>query len=149
MLGSTVLLLYSDDLTHSTGSAVYVFALIPLGTAPANSTPTHMNLTYTLDNQPAGSFTHNGTSSASGFLPSTAVFSSSGLGEGPHTLTMHVGPDSVFLLDYIKYSQEDAQSGSAPSATSSASGVQASGTTAQGSGSTSPSPDPSGSNLCV
>ncbi|EMD35196.1 hypothetical protein CERSUDRAFT_116666 [Gelatoporia subvermispora B] len=130
-----------------TGSAVYVFALLPLGVAAVNTTPTHMNLTYVLDDQPAGSFIHNGTSSASGFLPSFAVFSSSGLGEGPHSLQVQVGPDSVFLLDYIEYSHEDAESGNSSSATSSASGVQESGTSTQGSGSTSPSPNPAGSNL--
>ncbi|OCH87832.1 hypothetical protein OBBRIDRAFT_837056 [Obba rivulosa] len=129
------------------GSAVYVFALIPMGTAAANHTPTHMNLTYVLDDQPAGAFVHNGSSSTSSFQPSTAVFSSSGLGEGPHTLQVQLGPDSVFLLDYIQYSHEDIGSGGGPSATSSVSGNQGTGTSAQGSGSTSPSPNPAGSNL--
>lgn len=80
---------------------------MPLGLAQANATPTYMNLTYTLDSQPAGSFQHNGSASASGFEPAVVVFAKSGLTEGPHTLNVNVGPDSVFLLDYIVYTQNN------------------------------------------
>ncbi|KAI0075152.1 hypothetical protein K474DRAFT_1709220 [Panus rudis PR-1116 ss-1] len=97
-----------------TGSAVYVFALIPLFPAATNNTPTFVNLTYTLDSQPAGSFTHSGTQSPvssspspSAFEHSVPVFVKTGLPEGFHALTINVGPDSVFLLDYITYSQDD------------------------------------------
>ena len=99
-------------LVHA-GSAVYVFALIPLFAAPANTTPTFVNLTYTLDGQAAGDFNHSGTQSpsASGpspdaFQQSVLVFAESGLPDGPHVLTMIVGPDSVLLLDFIIYSQD-------------------------------------------
>ncbi len=91
-----------------------MFALIPLFPAPANATPTFVNLTYTLDGQPAGNFNHSGTQSPSSTEPSpnayqqsVQVFETSGLSEGPHALIMSVGPDSVFLLDYIVYSQDD------------------------------------------
>lgn len=96
------------------GSAVYVFALIPLFPAAANSTPTFVNLTYTLDSQSAGSFSHSGTQNPasptptpSAFAQSVPVFARSGLPEGSHSLTINVGPDSVLLLDYIIYSQDD------------------------------------------
>lgn len=74
-----------------------------------NTTPTSMNLTYTLDSQPAGTFLHAGSPSApnTAFDPSVVVFQRAGLSVSPHTLTVSVGPDSVFLLDYITYSQED------------------------------------------
>ncbi|KAI0752048.1 hypothetical protein C8Q74DRAFT_1211435 [Fomes fomentarius] len=90
-----------------TGSAVYVYALIPLGTAPANSTPRFMNLTFLLDSHPSGTYQHIGTASASGFLPSELVFGQAGLAEAPHSLTIQIGPDSVLLLDYIVYTQND------------------------------------------
>ncbi|CAL1697696.1 unnamed protein product [Somion occarium] len=97
-----------------TGSAVYVFGLIPLFPAAANNTPTFVNLTYTLDSQPAGDFSHSGTQSPvsptpapSAFQQSVPIFARTGLPEGFHALTINVGPDSVFLLDYIIYSQDD------------------------------------------
>lgn len=93
---------------------MYVFALVPLFTAPANTTPTFVNLTYTLDGQPAGNFNHSGTQtptspdpSPDAYQQSVLVFEKSGLSEGPHALKMGVGPDSVFLLDFIVYSQDD------------------------------------------
>lgn len=130
------------------GSAVYVYALIPLGVAPTNTTPTHMNLTYILDSQPAGSFVHNGSQSASGYLPSTAVFVQSGLNEGPHELSIHVAPDSVFLFDYLVYSQDDGSDpgdSSANNATSAFANAPSSTSTVG----TLPSQSTDPSNLCV
>lgn len=74
-----------------------------------------MNLTFKLDSQPDGQYTHTGTepppsdaaSSSSAYQPDAAVYSRSGLPEGFHSLRIDVGPDSVFLLDYIIYSQDD------------------------------------------
>ncbi|OBZ74772.1 hypothetical protein A0H81_05223 [Grifola frondosa] len=133
------------------GSAVYLFAIMPLGAAAANSTPTFMNLTYTLDSQPVGIFQHTGASSAFGFLPSVPVFSKSGLSEGPHSLTVQIGPDSVLLLDYIVYSQDNGLGlGSSPneavSTTQDTAGAQE---TASGTGSTGPSSNPATSNILM
>ncbi|EKM52831.1 uncharacterized protein PHACADRAFT_261484 [Phanerochaete carnosa HHB-10118-sp] len=91
-----------------TGSAIYVFAIMPLFAAPANTTPTFMNLTYTFDSQPAGVFLHSGSATApnTSYSPSVVVFQKTGLPESPHSLTVSVGPDSVFLLDYIVYTQD-------------------------------------------
>ena len=137
------------------GSAVYVYALIPLGAAPANSTPTFMNLTFMVDSHRAGTYQHTGTASASGFLPSQLVFGQTGLAEAPHSLTIQVGPDSVLLLDYIVYTQgsladggdgEGFSSSTSVSNTRSAPGAQ---NTSSGTGSPAPSVGPGTSNLCV
>lgn len=84
---------------------------MPSFTGPANGTPTMVNLTCTLDSQPAGRFIHSGSSTttmtnASTFDTSVPVFVKTGLHDGPHHLTLNVGADSVLLLDYIVYSQE-------------------------------------------
>lgn len=65
-------------------------------------------MTYIFDSQPAGTFLHSGTPSApnTSFTPSVVVFQKTGLPTSPHSLTVTVGPDSVFLLDYIVFSQE-------------------------------------------
>lgn len=89
-----------------------MYALIPLFAAATNNTPTFVNLSYTLDNNPAGAYLHAGSpsstplSNTTSYLSSFTVFEQSGLSEGPHTLTINVGADSVFLFDYIVYSQE-------------------------------------------
>ena len=103
---------------------------------PANHTPTFMNLTYTLDSKPAGTYLHNGSLTApnTDYASSVVVFQRTGLAFSPHTLTVSVGPDSVFLLDYIVYSQEDmfdsnstsGSSSSTPSSTFQAGAVQTS-----------------------
>ena len=84
---------------------------MPAFVGVANSTPTLVNLTCTLDSQPAGRFIHSGPSTASvtnssAYDTAVPVFVKTGLHDGPHTLTLNVGPDSVFLLDYIVYSQQ-------------------------------------------
>ena len=95
------------------GSAVYVFALVPLFAAKTNSTPTFVNVSTTLDSQPVGTFQHVGspsiepTTNNTSYQRSVPIFVKTGLADGPHTLTLNVGPDSVLLLDYIVYSQED------------------------------------------
>ncbi|KAJ8474737.1 hypothetical protein ONZ51_g7014 [Trametes cubensis] len=88
-----------------TGSAIFVYALVPLAAVHANSTPTFMNLTFFLDSHPSGIYQHTGTPSGSGFLPSQLVFSKRDLTNEAHSLSIQVGPDSVLLLDYIVYTQ--------------------------------------------
>ena len=90
----------------SPGSAIYVFAILPQFSAPTNATPSRVNLTYTLDQQPAGSFTYAVDSPNPSYSPSSVVFQRTGLLDTPHSLTVNVGPDSVLLLDYIVYSQQ-------------------------------------------
>lgn len=120
LLNRTTVIGSASDVLHScispdTGSAVYVYALVPTFAAPANSTPTFMNLTFELNSLSDGQYSHTGTAapansastSSSAYLPNTLVYTRSGLSEGFHSLRIDVGPDSVFLLDYIIYSQDD------------------------------------------
>ena len=142
---------HADNGLGCTGSAVYVYALIPLGAAPANSTPTFMNLTFLLDSHPAGTYQHSGTASASGFLPSQLIFAQTGLVEAPHNLTVQIGPDSVLLLDYILYTKAASGEAETSSTTpvSSSSGAPGAQETGSGTGSPTPSVGPGTSNLCV
>lgn len=139
---------HSDVLTGyfspHTGSAIYVFALVPMFAAPANTTPTFMNLTYTLDSQPAGTFTHTGSPTApnTSYSPSVVVFQKTGLPASVHSLTVSVGPDSVFLLDYIVYSQ-DSDFESTGNTTSGGSSPSPTVSTPVGAAQTSPSPSAS------
>lgn len=84
-----------------------MYCLLPLGLAPANSTPTFVNLTFNLDGNFPRSFVHGGDQSSSGFQPNVNVVTYDGLDEVPHTLDMSAGVDSVFLLDYLIYTQTD------------------------------------------
>ncbi|KAI0030448.1 hypothetical protein K488DRAFT_87751 [Vararia minispora EC-137] len=90
------------------GNAVYVNCLLPLGVpATANNTPTSTNLTFTLDGQAVGNFLHDGSSQASGFQPNAIIFATEGLDLAQHTLRIDLGPDSVFLLDSIVFTQDN------------------------------------------
>ncbi|KAI0684554.1 hypothetical protein BC835DRAFT_617879 [Cytidiella melzeri] len=113
-----------------TGSAVYLYALVPQFAAATNTTPTFVNLTYTIDSEPAGQFLHSGspsiTPSPTSYLSSVAVLQRSGLSNGPHSLVINVGPDSVCLLDYIVYSQDSPLWSSGGSSAGSSSGPNSS-----------------------
>jgi hypothetical protein len=83
-----------------------VNCLLPLGVPPgANNTPTSTNLTFTLDGQPVGAFLHNGSPDQSGFQPNATVFAQQSLSPSQHTLRIDLGPDSVFLLDSVVFTQ--------------------------------------------
>ncbi|KAI0299050.1 hypothetical protein B0F90DRAFT_1858856 [Multifurca ochricompacta] len=91
-----------------TGSAVYLYCVLPLGVPPnTNSTPTLMNLTFTLDDETAGTFLHDGSANTGGFQSNFLVFSQGGLLDSAHSLRVHLGPNSVFLLDYYVFSRTD------------------------------------------
>ncbi|KAI9061817.1 hypothetical protein FKP32DRAFT_1594015 [Trametes sanguinea] len=123
-----------------TGSAIFVYALVPLAAAHTNSTPTFVNLTFVLDSHPSGSYQHLGTPSGDGFLPSQLVFSKDGLSEQPHSLSIQVGPDSVLLLDYIVYTQGTTGSSGTSSNDTVSSGSSAPGAQETGSGTGSSAP---------
>lgn len=76
---------------------------------PAKTPPTLVNLSYTLDSRSAGTFLHTGNPNApnTSYSSSVIVFQKTGLQRSPHALTVTVGPDSLFLLDYIVYTHED------------------------------------------
>jgi hypothetical protein len=64
------------------------------------------NLFFTLDNQPAGNFSP--TVMSTEFLQNTSVLSLDGLSNQPHQLVVTVGNDSVFLFDYLIYTNSSA-----------------------------------------
>jgi hypothetical protein len=97
-----------SSLTSFLGSAFYLYCILPLGKPPnADSTPTLMNLTFTLDSSPAGNFLHSGSATNHGFQPTVTVFSRGGLSDSTHTLLVNLGPNSVFLFDYYVVSRAD------------------------------------------
>ena len=115
--------------------AVYVFAILPLYAAPANTTPTLANLTFILDGQTAGAFEFNGSAlseftsipdpTVSDIDPTelyqsnVIVFQVDGLQNVPHNLNISVGADSAFLFDKVVYTTDD-DSGDGATTTSSA-----------------------------
>jgi hypothetical protein len=92
--------------------------------APANTTPTWMELDFTLDTKPFGKFisqpgsingaasniTENDSDSAAGrqYISDVPVFQAADLQDGQHTLVVNVAPDTVFLFDYAIISQTKA-----------------------------------------
>ncbi|KAI9461945.1 hypothetical protein BJY52DRAFT_1185291 [Lactarius psammicola] len=99
-----------------TGSAIYLFCVLPLGVPPnTNSTPTLMDLTFTLDGEPAGSFFHNGSTNTGGFQSNIPVLSRGNLSDSAHNLLVNLGPNSVFLLDYYVFSRSDGSNIGSPS----------------------------------
>lgn len=92
------------------GSAIYLYCIQPLGVPLVDTTPTAMNLSFTLDNTSYGHFFHSGSQSASGYLPQVNVFSQKGLAEIPHILQVNIEPGSVFLFDYLVYTRTEASS---------------------------------------
>ena len=110
------------------GTAIYLFAIVPQFPAPANTTPTWMELDFTLDSQSFGRFisqpgsvngaasniSSSGSSSATSpqYIPHVPVFQASGLEDKQHTLIVNVAPDTVFLFDYaiITQTKADAES---------------------------------------
>ena len=90
------------------GSAIYLFCVLPLGVPPNNySTPTLMNLSFTLDGEPAGSFSHDGSTNTGGFRSDVPVLSRGNLSDSVHNLLVDLGPNSVFLLDYYVFSRSN------------------------------------------
>lgn len=80
-----------------------MYCIQPLGAGDADALPTTMNVSFSMDNNPAGSFVHRGSQSASGFSPNVTVFAMAGLPEIPHVLQIQLQPNSVFIFDYLIY----------------------------------------------
>ncbi|KAE9406860.1 hypothetical protein BT96DRAFT_1014553 [Gymnopus androsaceus JB14] len=86
-----------------TGSAVYLFCIEPLSIPSSPASPTTMNLSFTLDGIPSGTFFHEGSSSALGFTSNVPVLSLENLIQDPHVLLVNLGRNSVFAFDYMIY----------------------------------------------
>ncbi|KAJ7255114.1 hypothetical protein B0H12DRAFT_1114224 [Mycena haematopus] len=103
-----------------TGTAVYVFCIQPLGMSAAPAPPSLMNVTFTLDDAPEKPFVLQGSSSGSGFAYQVNAFAQQGLSDGLHVLKFNLGPNSMFILDYIIVTQNVADNSSGLSTSSSA-----------------------------
>jgi hypothetical protein len=101
------------------GSAVYVFGIIPPTIMNVNSTSPNMNLTFFLDNNKI----ENKPMAASRlaiFSPNQTLFSHSGLSESPHQLVISLGPNSTFIFQKLIYTTDIADP-AVPTVSSSAS----------------------------
>ncbi|KAJ3512695.1 hypothetical protein NLJ89_g3368 [Agrocybe chaxingu] len=90
-----------------TGTAIYLFGIQPLSVGRPNEPPTNMNLTFTLDNKPAGVFHSTGVPSASGFRANVNVLSMTALEDGAHQLVVSVGRNSIFMFDHLVYTASE------------------------------------------
>ncbi|KAJ7145602.1 hypothetical protein C8R44DRAFT_896704 [Mycena epipterygia] len=98
-----------------TGTAVYIFCIQPLGLSTFPAPPTLMNVTFMLDDTPASTFIHQGSASASGFMPGVNAFTKTGLSDSPHVLKLNLAPNSVFILDSALITTNAPESSSASS----------------------------------
>ena len=88
---------------HFTGSAVYVFNILP-NTLPYTATAAHIS--FSIDGEDVGLFIHSPNAGAT-ILYNQLVYNSTGLRYGSHTLTMAVGNGSLILFDYLVYTTQD------------------------------------------
>lgn len=83
---------------------MYVFFIVP--DSPNGTATVDMDLIFTLDGAPAGTYTHSVTSQQA-FLYNVPVFSNSSIDSGSHTfiatLTAPSDASSVALFDYLVY----------------------------------------------
>jgi hypothetical protein len=97
-----------------TGTAIYLFCIEPPSNASVGGTPTNINLSFTLDNQPAGNFSP--TTINTEFLPNQNVLSLAGLSNQPHQLVVTLGENSVFLFSGLIYTNGSAGNSTSPTA---------------------------------
>jgi len=99
-----------------TGTAVYLFSVVP-NTIPFATTL--VNLQFTLDGNPIGTYTHVPDSS-SDILYSVPVLSSENLNNTPHTLVAETSSNSLFIFDFAMYTFDDSPIASSTTATKTA-----------------------------
>lgn len=102
------------NLIRPTGTAVYLYSIQPLGLPLVDTTPTAMNLTFNLDNNTRDTFLHQGSDAATGYVPGVNVYSKTGLTETPHVLRVELGPNTVFLFDYMIYTRSNPSNPTTP-----------------------------------
>ncbi|KAM5539198.1 hypothetical protein V8D89_007071 [Ganoderma adspersum] len=90
---------------HFTGSAVYVFNVVP-NTLP-NSTITIADIAFSIDGSNPYTFTRQPDPNSDTILYNQLVYRNTTLEDGPHTLTMTVGSYSLVLFDYLLYTQSN------------------------------------------
>ncbi|KAK0205513.1 hypothetical protein DFS33DRAFT_1429160 [Desarmillaria ectypa] len=87
------------------GSAIYIYCVQPVGSS--STSPTTMNLTFTLDNQLVGTYEHETSNTTAEPTPHFNVFSKENLTSSTHVLLASLGVNSVLLVDYMIYTRND------------------------------------------
>ncbi|KAI1786426.1 hypothetical protein LXA43DRAFT_55488 [Ganoderma leucocontextum] len=95
---------------HFTGSAVYVFNILP-NTLP-DSTLTSASISFSIDGEDAGTFTRSPDSSST-ILYNQLVYHNTALNDGLHILIMTPGDNSLTLFDYLLYTTQGDDTSSA------------------------------------
>ena len=95
---------------HFTGSAVYVFNLLP-NTVPG--AVTFANIYFSIDGEDVGTFTRSPDSSST-ILYNQLVFHNTALHYGSHTLVMTPGSNLLTLFDYLVYTTQNDDSDNSP-----------------------------------
>ncbi|KZV93623.1 hypothetical protein EXIGLDRAFT_749035 [Exidia glandulosa HHB12029] len=90
-----------------TGTAVYVYCIVPDGADGDHITKS--DLTFTIDDQPVGTFTRTPTGEPVSFLFNHLVFAHDGLGEGTHHLVISSPPNGALLLDYVQVTSPEVE----------------------------------------
>lgn len=90
-------------LTRGLGTAISVYCIVPNYSASAN---TFVNISFSLDGNPATTYDSNSTDTVPAFRYNVTVYSVAGLASGEHTLVMAPLQDpssSVVLFDWAEY----------------------------------------------
>ncbi|CAK5271502.1 unnamed protein product [Mycena citricolor] len=104
-----------------TGVAVYAYAIEPSSAPTAASPSAQTNLTFNLDDLAPTTLIRTSGSGPTDFLFNASVFAQTGLADGDHVLTITLGDDSVFIIDYFVVTQSVVALAGSPSAASSSS----------------------------
>ena len=108
--------LHSDPPTtitvHFTGSAVYVFNILP-NTLPV--TITLANVSFSIDGEDVGAFVHSPEPGTS-ILYNQLVYHNTTLDYGPHTIVITPSSYSLILFDYLLYTAQNNDTSSSETA---------------------------------
>ena len=103
-MASQLCLYFTKLSEYFTGIGLYVFFIVP--DSPNGTATVDTDLVFTLDSEPAGTYSHSVTSQQA-FLYNVPVYANSNINSGDHvfimTLTAPSGASSVALFDYLVY----------------------------------------------
>ncbi|PPR08277.1 hypothetical protein CVT24_001117 [Panaeolus cyanescens] len=110
-----------DQVTLSynfTGSALYLFGVLPPASSKSSSIPTDMNVQISVDGQQPVIFQRSPELGSTEFVSNVSVHTQSWPQDGPHQLVVTVIPNSTFIFDYILVTSKGMASSSDPASTS-------------------------------